>query len=512
MQSVEDHLQGRATVYECEHRICRKDGTWGWVLARGRVAERGDDGNPIRLVGTHVDVSARKDAEHRIAHMAQHDPLTDLPNRVLFRERLDRKLLEIGGNGSKLAVLCLDLDHFKEVNDTFGHLAGDALLQELSKRMLQLMSPGDTLARLGGDEFGVLLSLDPGREAVECLAQDLIRCVVEPVHVGDYQAGVGLSIGVAIAPEHGRDAETLFRRADLALYCAKAKGRNTWRFFETAMDEAAANAMKLDGDLRTAIARNEMRLHYQPQVDTVTGRIVGFEALMRWQHPERGLVPPNEFIPIAENNGLICQLGEWAIRSACYDAASWHPSLTVAVNLSPRQFQVNDLPERIQSILAETGLQPERLELEVTENVIINDLLRALATLQRLKNLGICITMDDFGTGYSSLATLQAFPFDKIKIDRSFVGQVETNQHAAVITRAVVGLGRSLGVQVIAEGVETAEQMDFLRREQCPEVQGYLVSRPMPIEFFAHLTTRIGDCEQRNSAFSPACVEPCKTA
>lgn len=485
---VEAHLRGETSHYECEQRLRCKDGSWGWVLARGKVAERNADAEPMRFVGTHVDIRSRKEAEFQIAYMARHDSLTDLPNRALFQERLNAQLLDAARHDHVSAVLCLDLDRFKAVNDTFGHLAGDAVLRELSARMKRLLRATDTLARLGGDEFGILIADASDRAGLEALAGRLVESAKQPVKFGEFQAEVGLSVGIAFTPEHGTDAETVFRRADMALYYTKALGRNGWRLFDEVMDRKAIEAGKLERHLRQAIARDEMCMHYQPLVDSVTNELIGFEALMRWQHPERGLVAPNDFIPLAEESGMIFQLGEWALRRACRDAALWSPHLRVAVNLSPNQFRQPDLPERVLSILRDTGLEAARLELEITENVIIDNIANALSILRRLKSFGIAIVIDDFGTGYSSLATLQAFPFDKIKIDRSFVGQIEVNPQAAVITRAVVGLGRSLGMRVIAEGVETEAQLRFLREEGCPEIQGYLVSRAMPIEHFANET------------------------
>ncbi len=320
---------------------------------------------------------------------------------------------------------------------------------------------------------------------MEDLAKRLIAAVGAPVPVGYQEAVIGLSVGIALAPEHGALGEEVFKQADLALYRAKAEGRNTYRVFSPAMDTAVAERRDLESDLRRAIANDELSLHYQPQVTTGGRDLVGFEALVRWSHPVRGMVPPSVFVPLAEESGLILPLGEWVLRAACREAATWSRPLKIAVNLSPRQFQQAELAERVLAILTEVGLSPRRLELEITESVIINDMARALHILRRLKDLGISIAMDDFGTGYSSLATLQAFPFDKIKIDRAFVGHVEGSPQAAVIVKAVLGLGRSLGMGVVAEGVETFDQMRFLTNEACDEVQGYLIGRPQPIAAFA---------------------------
>jgi diguanylate cyclase (GGDEF)-like protein/PAS domain S-box-containing protein len=498
------HLDGRTPLYEAEHRMRRKDGTWAWLLTRGRVVARAGDGTALRFIGTQTDIGARKAAEGQIAHMARHDGLTDLPNRTLFYDRVDERLGDLRLRSGAAAVFCLDLDRFKSVNDRFGHLAGDAVLRAVAHRILLTLRPEDTVARLGGDEFAVLMSDggDPG--AVEGLARQLIACVQSPVLVGHQAVEVGLSIGIAIAPEHGLTGEDVFKRADLALYRAKAEGRNTYRVFSPAMDAAAAERRGLESDLRHAIENNELSLHYQPQVTTSGHELVGFEALVRWSHPIRGIVPPSIFVPLAEESGLILALGEWVLRAACREAATWRRPLKIAVNLSPLQFQQAELAERVLAITAEAGLSPKRLELEITESVIINDMARALNILRRLKSFGISIAMDDFGTGYSSLATLQAFPFDKIKIDRAFVGHVEGSPQAAVIVRAVLGLGRSLGMGVVAEGVETPDQMRFLTQEACDQVQGYLVGKPQPIERFTRYVhgseSRIAWDEDRASA------------
>ncbi|MGH1591452.1 putative bifunctional diguanylate cyclase/phosphodiesterase [Methylobacterium phyllosphaerae] len=443
------------------------------------------DGSAVR---TFTDITERKRTESRIAHMARHDALTDLPNRTLFHECLSQRLDTLRHNSGGCAVLCLDLDRFKAVNDTLGHLAGDALLREVASRLKQAVRAGDIVARLGGDEFAILVSNVARAETVPDLAARLVAAVRMPTLISAQSVEVGVSVGIAFAPEHGTDGETVFRRADLALYQAKADGRGTYRIFEFGFDDRAAERLSLESDLRHAIATETLALHYQPQVRSDTGDVIGFEVLARWTHPTRGPIAPATFIGLAEETGLIMPLGEFVLRAACREAARWARPLRIAVNLSPRQFSETDLPERILAILAETGLSPARLELEVTETVIINDLARALAILRRLKAMGIRISMDDFGTGYSSLATLQAFPFDKIKIDRSFVSSMDANPQSKAIVRAVLGLGHSLGMGVVAEGVETAAQLRFLSKAGCDEVQGYYLGRPQPVEMFAQLT------------------------
>ncbi|MCJ2059087.1 EAL domain-containing protein, partial [Methylobacterium sp. J-048] len=434
------------------------------------------------FVRTFTDITQRKAAEAEVARLARHDILTGLPNRGLFREYLDARLADIALRGGTGAVLYLDLDGFKGVNDTLGHQAGDDLLRSVADRLRAAVGDG-VVARLGGDEFAVLLPGDR-QEATE-IAEGLIGLFEAPLWVGEQRIAVGLSVGIALAPEHGASAECLYRRADLALYRAKAEGRGTFRVFASDMDEEAEERRVLESDLRRALADDALSLHYQPQVDGASGVLVGFEALVRWTHPVRGQIPPSVFVPLAEETGLIIALGDWVLREACREAATWAPSLKVAVNLSPRQFQKPDLPETVLAVLAQTGLSPDRLELEVTESVIINDMARAISILRRLKGFGVRISMDDFGTGYASLATLQAFPFDKMKIDRSFVAQLGVDPQAAVIVRAVLSLGRSLRMGVVAEGVETAAQRRFLADEACGEMQGYLFGKPRPIGDYA---------------------------
>ncbi|MCJ2086002.1 EAL domain-containing protein [Methylobacterium sp. E-005] len=463
-----------AHVHAHVHERARPNG----LVLEVRTVPLADGG----FVRTFTDITKRKAAEAEVARLARHDVLTGLPNRALFHETVTRSLADIAQRGGACAVLYLDLDGFKGVNDSLGHQAGDELLRHVAGGLVGVAGAG-AVARLGGDEFAVLA---PGGAAeAGSMAERLIALFDHPLGVGEHRISVGLSVGVALAPEHGTAAECLYRRADLALYRAKAEGRGTFRVFTPAMDEEAEARRVLERDLRQAMDEDKLSLHYQPQVDGRTGALIGFEALLRWVHPVRGPIGPDVFIPLAEETGLIITLGEWVLHAACREAAGWAQPLKVAVNLSPRQFQRPDLPDRILAILAQTGLSPDRLELEVTESIIINDMARAIAILRRLKSYGIRISMDDFGTGYASLATLQAFPFDKLKIDRSFVAQLGSEPQAAVIVRAVLGLGRSLGMGVVAEGVETQAQRDFLAKEACGEMQGYLFGKPRPIADYA---------------------------
>jgi diguanylate cyclase (GGDEF)-like protein/PAS domain S-box-containing protein len=452
------------------------DGTRRLVTTK-RLAIRDHEGKPQYLVGVIEDVTERRRAEERIAHMAHHDPLTDLPNRAAFSQHLASMLDRSAAAGSEFAVLCIDLDRFKEVNDVFGHSMGDALLTEVARRLKSVA--GDAfLARLGGDEF-TLVAEGPQPTTAETLADQLLAVAADDLEISGQPLRIGLSIGVAIYPTDGTDAAAIVANADAALYRSKSEGRAMIRFFDGETDKRLRDRRALQHDLRSALSRGEFVLHYQPQA-LVGGEIIGFEALVRWHHPTRGLVPPGVFVPLAEENGLILELGQWIIREACREAATWQRPLQIAINLSPVQFRHGDLAGIVHAALLETGLPAKRLELEITEGVLIGDFSRALSILRRLKAMGVRISMDDFGTGYSSLSYLQAFPFDKIKIDQSFIANADRPQSAAII-RAIIGLGRGLDLPVVAEGVETREQLAFLSGESCREVQGFLIGKPRPI-------------------------------
>jgi diguanylate cyclase (GGDEF)-like protein len=420
--------------------------------------------------------------------MAHHDPLTDLPNRAAFHDCIVSTVKLAAASGESFALLCLDLDRFKAVNDVFGHAVGDALLREVARR-LEAACHGAFFARLGGDEFAVITPTGSQPAAAEALAERLSAAVDSDIDIDGNTLRIGLTIGVGIYPQDGADASTLVANTDAALFRAKSEMRGSIRFFEMSMDKQLREKRVLQQDLHLAISRDELALHYQPQAH-INGDITGFEALVRWHHPRQGMVLPSTFIPLAEESGIIIELGEWILRTACREAASWPRPLHIAINLSPVQFQRGDLPRLVHEILLETGLAPSRLELEITEGVLIGDFTRAVGILRRLKALGVRIAMDDFGTGYSSLSYLQSFPFDKIKIDRAFVANLAHSQQAATIIRAVIALGRGLDLPVVAEGVETEEQLRFLASEHCNGIQGYYVGRPKPIADYAEVVGR----------------------
>ncbi|MET0970744.1 MAG: EAL domain-containing protein [Tardiphaga sp.] len=442
-------------------------------------------GRPHQVVAVR-DLRKRKQAEQHIRFLAHHDALTGLPNRGTFHDRVKQQI-GVLAKGHSLAVLSLDLDQFKQVNDLFGHAAGDTVLKNFSASISELLTDGQVLARLGGDEFAIMLPnlTDPAEAGhLGDRILETFRTKNPALDLGDISA----SIGIALYPDDASDFDSLLARADIALYRAKAEGGTAWRFFEPGMGEAVRDRRMLEHDLRHAVADQQLSLVYQPQEAMTRGEVVGFEALLRWNHPQRGNVRPDIFIPIAEETGSILEIGEWVLRQACTEAASWTRPLTIAVNVSAVQIYHENFVALVHGILLETGLPAHRLELEITETALVRDFNRALAALRRIKALGVHIAMDDFGTGYSSLSNLRAFPFDKIKIDRSFVTSVNSNSQAAAIVRAVLGLGRGLGLPVLAEGVETEAEFQFLRDERCDEVQGYLLGRPAPIGNFAEVT------------------------
>jgi diguanylate cyclase (GGDEF)-like protein len=456
-----------AADFQCEHRSGQAFAVFHRPMGAGWIA-------------TYEDITERRQTEARIAYLAHYDPLTGLLNRVLFREEMEQALRVLDSRSQQLAVLCLDLDKFKEVNDTLGHPAGDALLQIVAQRLRHCVGTDGKVARLSGDEFAILHVTAGGAERTQLLAERIIATVGKAIEIEKRSLAVGLSVGVSLAPYDGNDADDLLKKADIALYRAKASGGNAAFFFERKMQAELEARRALQADLSSAIESQELELFYQPLYNLRTSTVCGFEALVRWRHPEHGMVSPADFIPIAEETGLIVPIGEWVIRQACADAMLWPNGIRVAVNLSAVQFGKSDLVKIVSDALSLTGLPAARLELEVTESVLLQDNAETMGTLHQLRALGLRIALDDFGTGYSSLSYLRSFPFNKIKIDQSFVREMGERADCASIVNAVASLARELGMDTTAEGVETQEQVQQLVRAGCTEVQGYHLGRPGP--------------------------------
>ncbi|KEO81774.1 putative bifunctional diguanylate cyclase/phosphodiesterase [Tumebacillus flagellatus] len=446
------------------------------------------------------DITERRQAQEIINHMAYHDTLTNLPNRVLFNDRLTSALEAAEMNDERLAVLFLDLDRFKNVNDTLGHSMGDKLLKGVAARIANCVDGEAVVARMGGDEFTILLpKIQSEQEAVE-LAERVIQTLAQPFVIDDYELHTTTSIGIALFPVDGRDALGLMKNADTAMYRAKDQGRNNYRFYAPTMNGSSIQRLELENGLRYALERGELVVYYQPRVNIVTGQIMGMEALVRWQHPELGLVPPGQFIPLAEETGLILPIGSWVLETACRQNKAWqdagYPPMHVAVNLSGRQFQSPGLVERVMQVLEETGLEPQYLELEITESITMHDVDFSISVLRELSAMGILISIDDFGTGYSSLNYLKHFPINTLKIDQSFVREITIDPYNAAIVTTVIYLAQNLKLKVIAEGVETEEQLSYLRDHQCDEMQGYLFSRPVPAEEFEKILRARGSLQR----------------
>jgi diguanylate cyclase (GGDEF)-like protein/PAS domain S-box-containing protein len=462
--------------------VCNKakNGNLFWLDTT--IAPRlGEDGNLAGHIAIRVDITARKRAEKQIAYMAKHDVLTGLANRAVLLEKMEEALARLRRNGEAFAIFILDLDLFKVVNDSLGHPIGDELLKAVAHRLSACMGKGDTVARLGGDEFAILAMVDGDwKKSAMATAGRLLESVATSYDLDGHSVDIATSIGIALAPEHGTDVDELMKSADLALYKAKSQGRNAFSVFEATMGVEANARRALEIDLRNALTHGNFELHYHPIVDIRTQDIVGVEALVRWQHPIRGRIAPDDFISLAEETGLINQLGAWVLHRACADAASWPAHIKVAVNLSPAQFRKGNLLETIVGVLTETGLSPERLELEITESVLMQGNDENVGTLHELRRLGISVVLDDFGTGYSSLSYLRTFPFGKLKIDRSFVNELSKNADCAAIVSSIAGLGRSLHMDTVAEGIETSDQLALVRAAGCTHVQGFLFGRPCP--------------------------------
>jgi diguanylate cyclase (GGDEF)-like protein len=460
-----------------------------------QVRVRGED-ELARLAGSfNIMVAKIAEREQRITQLAFNDTLTGLPNRTMFQQQLDHLFRASEGSGSLFALHCLDLDQFKAINDTLGHPAGDALLVEAARRV-QRAARGHFVARLGGDEFVVLQTVGEDRDAIDRLARDILGEITQPFAVDGNEVVPSTSIGIAIAPQDGADSGALLRSADLALYRAKEGGRGTYAFFEESLNERAQERRQTETDLRLALERDEFELHYQPLFDLEQNRICSFEALLRWHHPTRGLISPADFVPVAEDTGLIVPIGAWAVREACARATGWPEHIRIAVNVSAVQFHRGAMQETILRALAESGLEPNRLEIEITESIFLEGGATTLRLLHALRSLGVRIALDDFGTGYSSLSYLQSFPFDKLKIDRSFIQNLLTRDGAIAIVHAITELANALGIETTAEGVEETAQLMELRAHGCSSVQGYLFAEPMTAEDVERLFSEGSDALQ----------------
>jgi diguanylate cyclase (GGDEF)-like protein/PAS domain S-box-containing protein len=451
------------------------------------------EGKLYAIVEHSHDITERKryealfrEEQERLCHLAHHDPLTGLPNRLLFQDRLAQALIKAQRTGARLAVLFLDIDRFKGINDTLGHMVGDQMLQAVAQRLYECLRREDTVARLGGDEFTLLLEGLEHPETAAKVARKVLKSLSHPIRIGNHEFHTGASIGISLHPDNGQDMETLIKHADAAMYLAKERGRGNYQFFSEALNERARRQLSLETALRRALERGELSIHYQPQVALASGRIVGMEALVRWTSAELGPVPPGDFIPVAEESSLIVTIGEWVLQKACAQLRCWHEEgytgLRMAINLSARQFRQPDLIVRIGAILTDTGLDPRQLELELTESVVLDGTEEAIGVMGQLRALGVQLSLDDFGTGYSSLAYLKRFPLHRLKVAQEFVRDIPTDPHDTAIARAVVALAKTLGLEVVAEGVESLEQCEFFRALGCDYVQGYLLGHPLPAQ------------------------------
>ncbi len=485
-----DVLTGRALAYKVEHRVRHANGNWRWILSHGKAVRRCEKGLVERIAGTNMDIHERKLTEMRVEYLAHHDELTGLPNRVSFNHSLEHTIRQAKRKRAKLAVMFIDLDRFKNINDSLGHDVGDQLLQEVSLRLRTTLRDSDIVARLGGDEFVVLIDGWLTSEDLVSVSQKILQAVSTPYLLEGQEYDLTTSVGISTYPQHGEDAQELLRHADVAMYRAKEMGKNNFQFYTAQMDFNSVDRLRMESGLRRALTRDEFRLHYQPVVNLATGYMVGMEALIRWEHPQRGLVAPGEFIPLAEETGLIVPIGEWVLRAACEQNRKWQQQgygpLRVSVNLSPRQFTAG-LVGLVARVLQETGLPAQLLELEITEGMVMQNPDQAVRLLNELHDMGIALSIDDFGTGYSSLAYLKRFPIDSLKIDRSFITELPQDSDNAAIIRAIIQMAHGLEIHVVGEGVETAEQAGFLSDQSCDRVQGFHYSKPLPHADFEKL-------------------------
>lgn len=497
INSINDHLKGKTLFYSQEYKMKMKSGEYKWVLSRGK-AMWDKHGKPIRMAGSLTDISERKKNEEAINNMAYHDSLTGLPNRSMFYNVLSDTLNKAERNGNRACLLFLDLDDFKSVNDTLGHVYGDQVLKMIGQMLKHTIEENAIIARLSGDEFVVLFPRIDGIKEIEEYAKAILQLFQQPVSFEDHEIYITLSIGIAMYPDDGTDAETLIRNADIAMYCAKERGKNNYQLYNGEMDTKIVRKLMLESNLRYAIKNREFKVYYQPIIDIESGAITGMEALVRWIRSNGEIVPPMDFIPMAEETGLIVPIGEYVLRTACKQNRDWQNAgfapIRMSVNMSPRQFQQPDLIDKIKEILADTGLEPNLLSLEITESVTMNDLDLTIKTIEKLRNMGIEVSLDDFGTGYSSLNYLRKLPIDTLKIDKAFVRDLTEKSGEVTIIKAIIMLAHSMNLKVVAEGVENHNQFSFLKGQNCDMVQGFLFSRPLP-------SSQVEDILKRGSMF-----------
>lgn len=491
ISDVQNYLSGNSDVYISEFRLRCKDGSWKWTLARGMTVSRSVDGKPLRMIGTHSDITNRKTSEAQVTHLAHYDQLTGLPNRVLFLDRFKQDIKKAQRTGQIVTLMFLDLDKFKEVNDSLGHDIGDMLLKDVARRLESCVRESDTVARMGGDEFTIILNDINSQVNIERIAQDILNQLTTPFHLGDEVIHVSTSIGISNYPKDGTEVELLLKNADQAMYVAKEQGRNRYQYFTPMMQEEALKRMRLISDLWGALNDNQFRVYYQPIVELATGAIFKAEALIRWQHPTRGLVSPNDFIPVAEDTGLIVDIGDWLFNEVANQMTKWkqhYPNLQISVNKSPVQFRsVHDNCSNWIERLEQLGLSGENFIVEITEGLLLDARDSVVSQLNAFREAGMKIAIDDFGTGYSSLAYLRKFDIDFVKIDRSFTSNIIPNSSDMVLCEAIIEMSHKLGMKVIAEGVETDQQRDLLRNADCDFGQGYLYSKPVTIDQFEQL-------------------------
>ncbi|HKO17763.1 MAG TPA: EAL domain-containing protein, partial [Acidobacteriaceae bacterium] len=486
----EEIIRTGRPIIGVEEKETWPDGREGWVLTT-KVPLRNHQGQIIGTMGIARDITDRKQAEARIHYMALHDALTGLPNRVLLQERLTQAIALANRNRNGVAVLMLDLDRFKNINDSLGHYIGDRLLEHVSTRLKACLRKSDIVARFGGDEFVFCLPAVTDTQGVERVAKKILTTLAEPFQIEGHELKIGASLGICQYPINGESPETLLQSADAAMYEAKTKGRGIYCFFTPELSEEAKRRQKLEKDLHKACARGEFILHYQPQVSAVSGRITGMEALLRWNHPEQGMISPNQFIPLLEELGLMVEVGQWVIRTACLQNVAWQnaglPPIRMAVNVSAQQFHRGDIAGSVEAVLSETGLDPKWLELELTESLTLDESEVTIRIMHDLKRIGVGLSLDDFGTGWSSLSYLRRFPLDRLKIDRSFMRDIVSQPAAEAVVRSIMSLARNLGLTCVGEGVETRQQLEYLQKHMCPEVQGFLYSPALPAADCAQL-------------------------